>query len=608
MGNVLRQRLPLVLMVATCVAAVAAAVSGAASPTTGLQFTQAGHWVANSELGMVFHINGAARTVDARAEVPGMEPGSRVVQGETSGYVVGNSRIIEFGKSDLSVEHSTNTPSGEQPVAVETPGGPYVVYRQAGTVVRLGDPPARIQTGGAVGDPVATPDGTLWLHRVGTGVLCQLPKGSESVTCPTAVPTGHTGALTTVGDRAVFVDTSADVLRTVSPGGLGEPVAIGTDVQANARVAPADASGRIAILDPDSRRLVLAAPGDLNNGKAAASPEIVPLPNGDYAGPAAAGSSVVLLDRTRNTVLTYDNKGKQQRTTPIPKENGEPRLSRGEDKRVYVEGAEGKHVLVVNHDGEVGHVPVVGEKRPEERAPQPPPPPVVPPTQSANAPDVRAGGQPQRQEPRRQEPRRQQPAPPRPVPASPPGVSPGFTATVQGGNLRLAWGAAAANGAPVTAYHVSWSPATASGAGSTQGGGVRSMVMTGLQQGVVYTISVVAQNSAGRGAPATTQATVPVAQTRSITVSRGTTERYNETCEVPACGKMRVVMRGFEPRKSYKIQPFSNANYSNGGVTWTTDRNGNLTFERFHFGQVGATVWVMVDGKYKSNELKWVSG
>jgi hypothetical protein len=71
---------------------------------------------------------------------------------------------------------------------------------------------------------------------------------------------------------------------------------------------------------------------------------------------------------------------------------------------------------------------------------------------------------------------------------------------------------------------------------------------------------------------------------------------------------MRITMRGFEPRKRYKIIPYSTAIYSNEGATWPTDRNGNVTFEAFHFGKVGADVWVVVDGQYTSSRFRWVSG
>jgi hypothetical protein len=615
-GNVVRRRLPLALLVAVCAAAVVVAVSGAASPMGGLQFTQAGHWVANSGLGLVFHVNGGAGGVDARAEVPGIEPGSQVVQGETSGYVVGRSRVTEFGKSTLSVQRSLTPPTGEEPIAVETAGGPYLVYREAGSVVRLGDPAARIAGGGRLGDPVGTPDGTLWLHRVDSGSLCRLAKDAGSISCPITLPAGHTGALTTVGGRAVFVDTSADVLRDISGDRLGEPVPIGTDVPANARVAPADADGRIAILDQGGRRVLFVATDGLA-GRGSTTPlGTVVLPDGDYAGPTASGSSVVLLDLTRNTVLTYDNHGKPQERTTIPHENGQPRLTRAEDKRVYVDGAEGRHVLVVDHDGKVTQVPVVGtegvDKSTTSQAPPAVPPPAgSPPGTSTAPPNTQTGKPPQRTTtppPRRTTqapaPSSRTAQPPPAVPASPPGIPPGVTAAVQSGNIRVTWGTAANNGAPVTAYQVSWNPG---GGGASQPAGVRSMLITGLRQGVVYTITVVAQNSAGRGAPGTAQAMIPVAQTRTVTVSRGKTERHDDNCDVPECGYMHIEMRGFEPRKRYHIQPYSNGSYDNPGVALSTDANGDLTFERFLFGQVGKQVWVVVDGK-ESNHFTWVSG
>ncbi|MET0236938.1 MAG: fibronectin type III domain-containing protein [Kibdelosporangium sp.] len=612
MAEGVRRRLPLALLVTACVAAVVVAVSGAASPDGGLRLAQGGHWVANSALGLVFHVNGASGNVDARAQVPGIEPGSQVVQGETSGYVVGSSRVVEFGKSTLSVERDFTPPAAEKPVEVETAGGPYLVYREAGSVVRLGDSATTVSGGGRLGDPVATPDGTLWLHRTDSGALCRLAKGTTAITCPAAVPAGHTGSLTTIADRAVFVDTSADVLRDVSADGLGEPKPIGADLSATARIAPADADGRVAVLDKDSRRMLLV--GD-------PPPVPVDLPEGNYSRPTPSGSSVVLLDVGRNTVLTYDTKEKRQKATPIPKEEGAPRLSRGEDKRVYVDGAEGKHVLVVDHHGQVTQVPVTGAKRPDETTASQAPPVAPPPAPSSGAQTPAGAGPPQRpatqrpatqQQPTRRpttpSPTTQRPKTPPPVPASPPGLPPGLSTTVQGANVLVRWGAAADNGAAVTAYHVSWSPATSAGSGATHGGGVRSMQLTGLKPGTSYTVTVVAQNKAGRGAPASTQAVVPVQQTRSVTVSRGTTESYEPNCHAPKCAKMRVVMRGFEPLKKYQINPHANVTYNNPGSGQTTDRNGNLTFEAFHFGQVGATVWVVVDGRYQSNRLQWVSG
>src|SRR5439155_11838652 len=112
-----------------------------------------------------------------------------------------------------------------------------------------------------------------------------------------------------------------------------------------------------------------------------AAPVTVSLADGAYTGPTTSGESVVLLDETRNMLLTYGSDGQRRAETTIPGEMKQPRLSRGEDARVYVDGSEGRQVLVVDHDGAVDQVPVVGEgaqrnappqREPEDR-PQPQP-------------------------------------------------------------------------------------------------------------------------------------------------------------------------------------------------------------------------------------------
>jgi hypothetical protein len=608
-GSWRRGRLPLVLLVGTSLVAVTAAISGAATPGPGLRFAQAGHWVANSALGTVFHVNGAARTVDAQAAIDGMEPGSQVVQGDTSGYVVGRSRILEFGKSSLSVEQTLTPPTGERPVAVEVKGGPYLVYREAGRVVRLGGSSVTIPTGGPLGAPVTTPDGTLWLHRTGSNVLCRLAPDADRVSCPAAAPAGHTGLLTVVDKRAVFVDTETDTLSPVADDRLGRPTRIGVDLPPTVQVAGSDVSGRVAILDPTARRMHLVDATGLGTDRAAAAPVTVSLPDGAYSAPSASRSSVVLLDLRHNTVLTYDSAGKQEQVTPMPPETGEPQLSRGEDERVYVEGAEGRHVMVVDHDGGVGLVPVVGTDKPDASKS-----PVAPPVEPTPAPTTSAPQPPARTGPERSTPGREGStttragAPRQPVPASPPGMPPNLKATGGNGTIVVSWGAAAGNGAAVSGYRVAWAPTSGSGGGSaTQPGGARSMTITGLTRGAMYRITVTAQNSAGRGSPATVQATVP-APARSVTVSRGSDTTYGDSCHAPDCAFMRVVMRGFKPNTSYTILPHSSEWYDyNPGTTLNTDRNGNLTFEDFPFDAVGQQVWVTVDG-VESNRHLWRAG
>ncbi|GAA4698734.1 hypothetical protein Prum_089900 [Phytohabitans rumicis] len=595
--------MPLALLVGASLVVVTAAVSAADGPGPGLRFAPGGHWVASPALELVFHINGSAGTVDAQAKVDGIEPGSQVVQSDTSGYVVGQSRIVEFGKSSLSVEGTVTPPTGERPVAVEVAGGPYLVYREAGSVVRLGDSPATIPAGGVLGEPVTTPDGTLWLHRVDSGVICKLARGADRMSCPATAPRGHAGALTVVRERPVFVDTTANTLSPVTDGGLGRPTRIGVDAPPTARVAPADVDGRVAILDPTGQRMYLVDATAVGTDKDSAAPVTVDLPDGAYAAPSASRSSVVLLDRQGNTVRTYSGSGQPLREVQVPPDAGEPRLSRGEDERVYVDGTEGTHVLVVDHGGGVGQVPVAGGGQ-AATSPTPAAPstsPAAPPTQASEGPQPppRSARPPSRETDESTGP----PA----LPASPPGMPPNLRATVQGGNVVVTWGAAAANGAAVSAYRVAWARAAGSGGGSsTRPGGARSYTIAGLARGVAYRITVAAQNSAGRGAPATAQATLPV--TRTVTVSRGSTESYGQTCLAPDCGLMRVVLRGFRANTSYQVTPYSDhESYTNPGAARTTDGSGNLTFEAFHYGIVGTRVWVVVDG-LESNHYLWVSG
>ncbi|GAA4525942.1 hypothetical protein GCM10023192_07180 [Amycolatopsis samaneae] len=519
----------------TCGATVTVALTGAAKPLGGMQFLPVGHWVYNLAARSVFHVDGATSSVDAQAPVPG-GPGSQVVQGDSSGYVVGQDRITEFGKSNLHVEPSIAPPTGEVAVGVETAGGPYLVYREAGRVVRLGRPPASMSAGGPVGDPVATSNGTLWLFRRTSALLCDLVSGADQLSaCPVTVPPGHTGALTLVADQPWFVDTTAAHLRPVGAAGLGTPVPLGFTPSPHANPAANDVSGRVAILDRPSRHLyfVSANPGE--------KPVIVELPEGEYSDPVSTGRVVALVDRKSNTLVTYDVTGRKVGSQPVPEEAGPPRVSRGEDGRVYVDGAEGAHVLVVDHDGKIVDVPIGGDRTGDVPKPQNPPDgSVVPPADRPGGQGTTAppGGQHQqgpgdrqgpqgREEPRRPEPPKPQvppaappveppkPPPPTPqppvAPASPPGAPSSVSATAGNGSATVSWGAAADNRAPITGYKISWA-----GGSTTVPGDARSAPISGLTNGTRYTITVSAVNKAGTG-PGASATVTPVAAAGAVT-------------------------------------------------------------------------------------------
>jgi hypothetical protein len=514
-----RARLPVAAVVVACVAGVVAAVSGAANPVSAVQFLLPGHWVYNSSLQSVFHVDGSTGDVDAQAGVPG-GAGDQVYQGDTSGYVVGESRITEFGKSSLSVEESTTPPSKEVPVGVETAGGPYLVYREVGKVVRLGDENVVLSLGGPVGTPVASRDGTLWLPRTKAGLLCQLPAKAKQVSCPVLLPKGHAGALSVVSNRLVFVDTTKDTLHVVEKDGLGEAQDLGVDAQDDARLASTDVAGRVAILDGQKMHLVDAGLGTA--GIERAEPVTVDLGEGEYTGPVSTGTVVAVVNRTTNTLVTYDGEGQRKQTKELPPEKGDPRLTRGEDDRIYVDGAEGEHVVVVDKDGGLTDVPIkagdgndkaatpTGGQDPETPVAAPKPKPTTP-KPTTPKPETPKPPTPTTSKPPPVEDPPPPPPPPSPpaVPASPPGAPTVVNATAGDASATVSWGPAPDNRSAITGYRITWA-----GGQTTVAANARTSVVPGLTNGTSYVFTVTAVNGIGAGPGSASNPVTPVAPVR----------------------------------------------------------------------------------------------
>jgi hypothetical protein len=498
------RRLTVTAVVVACLGLLGVAVFREAPVSQAVEFIPVGHWVYRVADESAYHVDGSTGQVDARVNVPGAEPDSQVAQGDGAGYVVERKRITIFDESTLHVEDAVDPPAAERPVVLEVAGGPYLVYRNAGQVVRLGDPMATVAAGGPVTEPVATADGTVWLHRFDSGSLCALPRGATRLSCPARVEQQHQGVLTVVGDRAALVDTTADTLSLVHADGFGASRPLGFDVPAKARVAAADASGRLAVLDAEHRTMHLVDTGGLD-GRPESAPVEVELPKGgEFVGPVAAANVVAVVDTAKNELLTYDSSGEHRETTKLPAgEKGDPRLVPGEDDRIYVDSPDGSHVLVVDgEDGSVLDVPVVvADPDAEETTPapgteQPEGPPSV--EQPADEPRT------QQEEPRREHTPAADPPPPV-ASATPPGA-PGAVSAVAGHqSATVRWRPAADNGAPVTAYHLTWP------GGSTRvDGSAGEATVTGLANGTAYAIAVAAENSAGRGPAVSAAAVIPL--------------------------------------------------------------------------------------------------
>jgi hypothetical protein len=349
-----RKRLPTTLVALAGVAAVGAALTAAVNPVPGLDFLPSGHWVFNAVTELAVHIDGGSPSVDASVSVRGAGPGSQVVQGPDTGYVIGKDKITVFGKSSLSVEQEIAPPSDETPVAIEALGGPYMFYRNAGKIVRLGDGQATISTNGPFADQVITPDGTVWVYKRDAGTLCPLGKDAAMIgSCPVTLERGHDGLLTVVGNQPEFLDTTADALYPLSDRGFGAGHGVGFQVSPDARLASSDVDGRVAILDPGTHQMHL-----INADEPARDPVLVTLSaKGDYTTPSSTGSAVALVDRKGGTVLTSDSHGAKRGEHVLPKNDGAPKVSKGEDNRIYVENGTGTDVVVVGEDGKLTEVP-----------------------------------------------------------------------------------------------------------------------------------------------------------------------------------------------------------------------------------------------------------
>jgi hypothetical protein len=488
--------------------------TGAVRPVPGVRFELPGHWVYDSIVKAAFHIDGATANIDAEVPVSA-DPGDQVVQGGTNGYVVGGTRITQFGQSTLSVDGSSTPPSStEIPVGIEATGGPYLVYRNAGQVVRLGDSAIVIPTGGPVGVPVVSTDGTMWLYRTHSGQICQLAKAATSVgACPGAVSGGHAGALTLVDDHPDFVDTTADDIRPVSATGLGTALPLGVAPSPNSVPAPNDVAGKVAILDQSKHQMYLVDP----NQPAATPPVTINLPpSKGYDGPVSSGGAVAVVDQADNTLLTYGKDGKQLASMAIPSQAGPPRLTRGDDGRVYVDDYDGNDVFVVSPTGSVVNVPVAPSKNtpsPNQTPPTSPPPPAPntgqqPPNQPVAPPRLAGPPAPPAPPAKRRPPPPAAPPPPPPppaVPATPPGAPSSVSATAGVGSATVHWGAAADNRSPITQYRISWS-----GGSIDVPGGDRQATVSGLTNGTQYVLSVAAQNAVGVGPAVAANPVTPV--------------------------------------------------------------------------------------------------
>ena len=321
--------------VLTVVLAATATATGSANPAVAFQ--QTGHWLVNKIESTAVHVDGGTREVDARVALPsGAGDALFTVQGDRQGFVVSRAAVTVFGKSTLTVEGTLPTGQSEVPVAVEVVGGPYLVYREAGTVVRLGTPPTSIPVGGPVDRPVATDDGTVWLRRPDNGSVCALRRDADLLDCAERTAARAPGALTVAGTLPGFLGTADDAV-----GVFGEatapavaPVPLGAALPDDAQIADRDTRGRLPPVVVAPSRLVLADSSGVPTGRGGGAAVEVDLGPGTFTSPVAQDGVVAVVDQTRNRLLTFSVDGRPLGSVDLPPGAGPASISAGEDGRL----------------------------------------------------------------------------------------------------------------------------------------------------------------------------------------------------------------------------------------------------------------------------------
>jgi hypothetical protein len=424
-------------------------------------------WLFSKTKGELGRVNGSTAKVDTRVKVSGTA-GHRVEVSQTDRYLivrdVDTGVVSALDLTTLQIAASVDTTPGLGVRVVVHGQIAFIVDRVHGQIRQV-DPLTLNPIGasvefapGLVGGEFDS-DGKLWLALPGQGTVVAVSPGAKAGEAPrletssVAEPSHDLGV--SVLDKGVSVlDQTANQLVTVRS---GQVTKTSLPLSDPGEVAARTSGDQVPVTVSQSRQVYVVA--DAAASGSAVSSFQVP-GSGNTLSPAVAWAGwFYIADDANGKVYVLDGSGKLIDQISFPSGPGTLDLQVRDDY-LYINAVDGTSAQVVDKHHKVSSV----NKYPNNVAggdpPPAPPPPVNPP----------------------------------PPPVGPPSAPGSVVAAAGNTTAHVTWGAAAANGSPISKYVVE-------GAGKpiTVGANQRAIDVPGLTNGTSYTFTVYAVNAKGQG-------------------------------------------------------------------------------------------------------------
>jgi fibronectin type III domain protein len=531
--------------------------SGHGLPALGMQMLNGEAWLVNTVNRSVSLIDGYSGKVSSQVGLPEVSGNLHVVNTPGGAVVVGQGgRMVQVSNDEFSTSSPVASPipgptvgpaSGQIVLvgggSVTATTGQDVLYAidPASGRIRQLDPSSpqltpigpTISAGESIATPVVAPDGSLYVSVPALGAVGHVTNGDFALIRGIGHP-GDQLAVTLAGTQVVAADLSSGTVMPLGATGVSGPRVHVPGSPPADQLAGSDISDGLV-------SLVGVHAVDSVDVTSSTAPSATPLsPAFSATASAMQGQNVVLINSTRQQVVIVDTATHAVKWLTMPGKFPPDQIT-VRDRLVFVNASDGASALVINGSGAVRRViKYTG------------PPPVHPKALKFPAPAQIRTPTPVTVN-----------QPPQVVSQTPhrPGAPVQPTASPGNASATVSWGAAPANGAPITQYVVSWSGGQKPVSGSTLG-----TTINGLSNGTSYVFTVVAVNSVGQG---------PSASTSSVTPSSSVPDAPTNVIATAGQADGSVTLTWSAPDNGYHVANYAISEAGTGaqmltGVTGTT--------------------------------------